>query len=241
MALSLAWGIDDTVLANDNEYQLNLEFSRVLRWYELWKDKELSEFARLIFSIVLIADIDWKNEPPSDLKTLCEFIPENDVIPLSNEIIKRIAGNQTANTTVKRDLHGNILEDEEKKWYDIEEDSGYIYSSFLFDYGMDLIQERATGSLHWDKFNHLLAGLSEDTKFKRVIQIRQMEIPKGATPSQTEEIRRAKKAVALKSDRAEIEFEMMDLKQKREFMEKQERGELNSERWIGSYRRRVKN
>lgn len=30
MALSLAWGIDDSVVINENTYELNLEFSRVL-------------------------------------------------------------------------------------------------------------------------------------------------------------------------------------------------------------------
>lgn len=134
-------------------------------------------------------------------------------------------------TTVKRDLKGNILEDEEKKWYEFEQDSGYIYSSFLMDYGMDLMEEREKGSLHWDKFNHLLAGLSENTKFKNVIKIRMMDYPEKATPSEIEEIRKAKLAVALKEDRSNIEFEMMDLKQKREYMlnQQEKRGEVEDE------------
>ncbi|MFS0991698.1 Gp15 family bacteriophage protein [Enterococcus casseliflavus] len=231
MALSLAWGIDDSVVINENTYELNLEFSRVLRWYEMWKDSELSKEGKVLYSIILILFHDWGEELPETIEELAEIIPQGDLIPLSNAIIKRIAGDQFESTTVKRDLKGNILEDEEKKWYEFEQDSGYIYSSFLMDYGMDLMVERSKGTLHWDKFNHLLAGLSDNTKFKNVIKIRMMEYPEKATPDEIEEIRKAKLAVALKEDRANLEFEMMDLKQKREYMLKkqEERGEVKDE------------
>ena len=219
MALSLAWGIDDSVEVNGNEYELNLEFSRVLRWYELWKDKDMSNVDKVVTSILLVV---------SHVESI-DDVPPDDIIPLSNAIIKRIAGDTVASTTVERDLKGNILEDEEKKWYDIEEDSGYIYSSFLMDYNMDLIQERKNGTLHWDKFNHLLSGLSENTKFRNVLKIRMMDYPEKATQQEIEDIQKAKKAVALKSDRAAIEFEMLDLKQKREYMERQRGGEVNGE------------
>ena len=231
MALSLAWGIDDSVVINENTYELNLEFSRVLRWDEMWKDPELSKEGKVLDSIILILSHDWAEVLPETIEELADIIPQDDLIPLSNAIIKRIAGDQFESTTVKRDLKGNILEDEEKKWYEFEQDSGYIYSSFLMDYGMDLMVERSKGTLHWDKFNHLLAGLSENTKFKNVIKIRMMEYPEKATPDEIEEIRKAKLAVALKEDRANLEFEMMDLKQKREYMLKkqEERGEVKDE------------
>lgn len=229
MAISLAWGVDDSVVVNNREYQLNLEFSRVLRWYELWRDKELSEQTKIFYSIISIVKLP-DNYSLENFEELFELIPSEDIVPLSNGIIKRIAGEQAENTSVVRDLNGNILDDEEKKWYDLEQDSGYIYSSFLMDYGMDLMEEREKESLSWDKFNHLLAGLSEETKFKRVIKIRMMDYPKNATQEEKEEIHKAKMAVALKEDRAAIEFEMMDLKEKREYMAKQQEGsELNNE------------
>lgn len=228
MALSLAWGIDDSVEVNGTEYSLDLEFSKVLRWYDIWKDAEISPENKLLYSILMVLKVDWGEESPSAIEELCEYIPAEDLLPLSEAIIARIAGEQVATTTVQRDLNGNILEDEEKKWYEFEQDSGYIYSSFLMDYGMDLINEREKGTLHWDKFNNLLAGLSENTKFKSVIKIRMMEYPENATQDEIEEIRKAKLAVALKEDRSAIEFELMDLKEKREYMQKK-RGEVNSE------------
>lgn len=218
MSLSLSWGIDDSVVINQRVYHLDLEYSKVLRWYEMWKDESLSEDYRIFLSLVMILDCDW-NKPPKNYDELLEYVHQDDLIELSDIVIHRIVGEQVASVTVKRDLKGNIIEDEQKQFYDIEEDSGYIYASFLMDYNIDLIEARENKSLHWDKFNHLLSGLSEGTRFKKVIEIRTMEIESDMPYERKEEIRKAKAAVALKSDRSSIEFEMMDLKQQREYME----------------------
>lgn len=224
MSLSLAWGIDDSVKVNGHVYALDLEFSKVLRWYEMWKDESLSEEYRMFLSLVMILDIDW-DKPPKNYSELTTYVDEDDLSELSGAIIDRIVGDIATSTTVEKDMNGNILSDEEHQYYDFEEDSGYIYASFLMDYQIDLIEARENGSLHWDKFNHLLSGLSEQTKFKKVIEIRSMEIPSDASYERKEEIRKAKAAVALKRYRKEIEFDMMDLKQKREYMEKRNKSE----------------
>ena len=224
MSLSLSWGIDDSVVVNQRIYPLDLEYSKVLRWYEMWKDETLSEEYRVFLSLIMILDGDW-DTPPKSYAELIEYVHQDDLTELSNAIIHRIVGDQVASTTVTRDLKGNIIEDEQKNFYDIEEDSGYIYASFLMDYQIDLIEAREKGSLHWDKFNHLLSGLSEGTRFKKVIEIRTMEITSDMPYERKEEIRKVKAAVALKSDRSSIEFEMMDLKQKREYMEQQNKNQ----------------
>lgn len=214
MALSLSWGINNSIEVEGLEYELDLEFSKVLRFFEVWKDDDLSNIEKAYISIsMLLAD--------KDVKVDMELLP-----PLLTAIAKRIVGDKSKNDSVKRDLKGNILE-EEKKYYDLEEDADYIYSSFIMDYGIDLIDEREKGTLHWDKFNALIIGLSDNTKFKRVIEIRQMEIPEKATLEEKEKIQKAKQEVALKSNREMIEFEMMDLKQKREYMMRKE--ETNGE------------
>lgn len=59
---------------------------------------------------------------------------------------------------------------------DFRQDSAYIYSSFLMDYGIDLIE--AQGKLHWQKFISLFQGLSEKTKIREVMLIRSKPIPK---------------------------------------------------------------
>lgn len=63
----------------------------------------------------------------------------------------------------------------QQKVFDFEFDGEYIYSSFMEEYGIDLIEQR--GKLHWKKFLALFQGLSEKTKMREVMKIRSMEIP----------------------------------------------------------------
>src|SRR5699024_9297899 len=79
-----------------------------------------------------------------------------------------------------------------KRVYSIKQDAKYIYSSFMQDYGIDLFEEQ--GKLHWFKFLALLEGLSEDTKFRKVIEIRTMKLPSGKGKGVAEQRRAIKKA-----------------------------------------------
>ena len=63
----------------------------------------------------------------------------------------------------------------QQKVFDFDFDGEYIYSSFMEDYGIVLIEQR--GKLHWKKFLALFQGLSEKTKIREVMKIRSMEIP----------------------------------------------------------------
>ena len=61
-------------------------------------------------------------------------------------------------------------EEEQEQLYSLKYDSDYIFASFFQAYNIDLIEMQ--GKLHWKKFNALLGGLPEDTKFMEVIKIR---------------------------------------------------------------------
>lgn len=81
--------------------------------------------------------------------------------------------------------------------FDFEYDGEYIYSSFMFDYGIDLLDMR--GKLHWKKFIALFKGLSEKTKIREVMRIREMEIPQynGKNGKQIQDIQELKSYYAL--------------------------------------------
>ena len=235
MVLSLSWSQPDVIEAKTADYEVVMDFSRVLRLFELYKQDDIDVSEKLFITIEMffLAPI---NE-----------IPEEDFQLILEGLTQKIIGDNSREETVERDMKGNILE-EEKKFYDFEEDADYIFASFMQDYGIDLIKEREKSNYYWnkvqsgtmslekfrnhtmswDKFNALLTGLSETSKFRRVIEIRQMEIPENATEKERKEIKKAKSAVALKSDREKIEFEMMDLKEQREFMRRKEE-ELNGQ------------
>lgn len=235
MVLSLSWSQPDVIEAKTADYEIVMDFSRVLRLFELYKQDDIDVSEKLFITIEMffLAPI---NE-----------IPEEDFQIILEGLTQKIIGDNPREETVERDMKGNILE-EEKKFYDFEEDADYIFASFMQDYGIDLIKEREKSNYYWnkvqsgkmslekfrnytmswDKFNALLTGLSETSKFRRVIEIRQMEIPENATEKERKEIKKAKSTVALKSDRERIEFEMMDLKEQREFMRRKEE-ELNGQ------------
>lgn len=58
---------------------------------------------------------------------------------------------------------------------DYKQDSMYIYSSFMSDYGIDLFEMQ--GKLHWWKFVSLLNGLSEKSKMREIMSIRSRPLP----------------------------------------------------------------
>ncbi|MGD1419469.1 Gp15 family bacteriophage protein, partial [Enterococcus faecium] len=61
-----------------------------------------------------------------------------------------------------------------EKLYSYSQDAGAIYSSFLADYGIDLLKEK--GRMHFITFKTLLFGLSENTHFQRILSIRSRSI-----------------------------------------------------------------
>ena len=109
---------------------------------------------------------------------------------------------------VEYDIEGNPMpvqsKEKEVDIYDIAQDAEYIYASFLQDYGMDLFEQQ--GILHWYKFKALLVGLRDDTKFKKVLEIRQMPLPKGkGSGEQRKQVEELKKAYALKPHEQEVD------------------------------------
>lgn len=76
--------------------------------------------------------------------------------------------------------------------FDFEYDFEYIYSSFMLDYRIDLIDMQ--NKLSWKKFIALFEGLSEKTKIREVMNIRSMEVPQynGHNQKQIQEIQELK-------------------------------------------------
>ena len=109
-----------------------------------------------------------------------------DKVDLLNEIYKQCI-NTKQRPTARQQLPS----------FDFEEDAEYIYSSFMLDYGIDLIEQQ--GILNWKKFIALFQGLSEQTKIREVMRIRSMEIPKynGKNQKQIQQIQELKAYYAL--------------------------------------------
>ncbi|MFC4075219.1 Gp15 family bacteriophage protein [Salinithrix halophila] len=133
---------------------------------------------RLFFDVVLrahelISDPDFTDEEKIDI--LGEMLIDNheDIADMPPEEKGRLI-----ETIFTRFINREQEDDEptKEKVLDFVHDAEYIFASFLYDYGIDLFEQH--GKLHWKKFLTLLSNLSDDSKFKQVVHIRMMEVPK---------------------------------------------------------------
>lgn len=163
--------------------KLDLAFDVVLRVFELQKDDVFDVFEKIDLSLKLLIINHWRirklsyEEKAETLKEILETFINPDVKPGSDD----------------------------KKVFDFNQDSEYIYSSFMSDYGIDLVEEQ--GRLDWRKFLALFQGLSEETKIRQVIGIRTADIPEPNkyNQKQIENLLKAKNYYALIFTEEEME------------------------------------
>ena len=146
--IDIAKPLTNFVIYNGKKIKLNISFDTVLKMYDIFKDGILLEQEKAQFALALLV----KGSKIPDFKVL-------DII--FKEQIE----------TFQRQSSRNQL-----RVVDFKQDSSYIYSSFLMDYGIDLIEQQ--GKLHWQKFISLFQGLSEKTKIREVMSIRARPLPK---------------------------------------------------------------
>ena len=188
--LDLSRKLTDKLVIDDEEFPLNLSFDNVLRLFEMWRDEDVPEFVKPHFGIRILTG-----------ETLEDFTVE-EMSGVFNEVFEEhISLSTVEDNHVEYDLAGNPMKTtvsnsgQEKAPYDIRFDGDYIYASFLQAYGIDLFDVQ--GVLHWKKFNALLSGLPEGTKFMEVIKIRKWKPQKGDSAEYKEEMRRLQKDYAL--------------------------------------------
>lgn len=198
--LDLSRKLTDKLVIDDEEFPLNLSFDNVLRLFEMWRDEDVPEFVKPHFGIRILTG-----------ETLEDFTVE-EMSEVFNEVFEEhISLSTVEDNHVEYDLAGNPMKTtasngkQEQAPYDIRYDGDYIYASFLQAYGIDLFDVQ--GKLHWKKFNALLSGLPEGTKFMEVIKIRKWKPQKGDSAEYKEEMRRLQKDYALPYEIVEEEEE----------------------------------
>lgn len=191
--LDLSRKLTDKLVIDDEEFFLNLSFDNILRLFEMWRDEDVPEFVKPHFGIRILTG-----------ETLEDFTVE-EMSEVFNEVFEEhISLSTVEDNHVEYDLAGNPMKTtasngkQEQAPYDIRYDGDYIYASFLQAYGIDLFDVQ--GELHWKKFNALLSGLPEGTKFMEVIKIRKWKPQKGDSAEYKEEMRRLQKDYALPNE-----------------------------------------
>jgi len=181
MKITLHFPLPYAVVYGGKTYKLKPYFDNVLKVFALQKEQDLSERDRLEVSLDLL------------VKSKHSKLSERDKTGLLNAIY-------------------DVLMDEEKREpdgtapiFDFVQDAGYIYASFLSDYGLDLYEQQ--GRLHWWAFIQLFRGLSEGAKIVQVMQIRAKPIPAPTkyNAEERKQLARLKAQYALKTTQEERE------------------------------------
>lgn len=198
--LDLSRKLTDKLVIDDKEFPLDLSFDNILRLFEMWRDEDVPEFVKPHFGIRILTG-----------ETLEDFTVE-EMSEVFNEVFEEhISLSTVEDNHVEYDLAGNPMKTtasngkQEQAPYDIRYDGDYIYASFLQAYGIDLFDVQ--GKLHWKKFNALLSGLPEGTKFMEVIKIRKWKPQKGDSTEYKEEMRKLQKDYALPNETVEEDEE----------------------------------
>lgn len=169
--------IEEKVIYRKRKYWVDASFDTVLQVQSLFREEELPENLKLqqALKMFLIHDKTFLRLSIEEKKELLHLIFECCI-----------------NTQKRPETRTKG-----QKSFDFEYDGEYIYASFMLDYGIDLVDMQ--GKLHWKKFISLFQGLSEQTKIREVIRIRNMDIPKftGKNSKQIQEIQELKSYYAL--------------------------------------------
>ncbi|WP_167630130.1 Gp15 family bacteriophage protein [Listeria valentina] len=211
---SLAEKLESSVEIDGKEYELDLSFDNILLVFKVINDKEIDDLSRLFVCLDLLF-----------IRNDGEELPFQDNLMKQVEIYKNImekviARGKKQKQKQKLDLAGEPIEGEPKtQYYSLEQDAEYIFASFLYYYNINLFHEQ--GKMHWYEFNALLVSLSDDSMFKRVVHIRQQKVTKDMTAEQKEILKEQQAMFALEHSQNDVDFESMDLAEKREYALKQ--------------------
>lgn len=185
--------MDDKLVLNDKEYQLLLSFDRVLWIFDMWGKGHIPvELKPKLALAKLTDDVSFK-----DMDTRQALAIYADIFEKYIQVTRAI------DEVDRYDIEGNVLpkktkdaqDYDDKPLFNIKYDGEYIFSSFMQAYNIDLIEQQ--GKLHWQKFNALLSGLPDGTKFVEVMKIRAWKPSKGESSKEKQKMRELQEQYAL--------------------------------------------
>lgn len=167
----IAYMLENTIEYQGKTLNLNLSFDNVLKFYDLQREDIFNDVEKLEITLEMFI----KNY--KKIKNM-ELQDKSNIQKIIFEKFIAIKSKPNSDNT---------------KSFDFNQDANYIYSSFMLDYSMDLVEQQ--GLLDWRKFIALFQGLSEGTKIKQVMNIRTREVPE-PTQYNAKEIQALMKAKA---------------------------------------------
>lgn len=166
--------------------KLNLAYDTVLMVYEVWQDGLFTDADKVELCLSMLVR-GWRSKRHV---RACKWQERGEIL-----------------AAIFREHINTGKQDEKSREpvFDFTQDAEYIYSSFMLDYGVDLIAQQ--GRLDWRKFIAMFSGLSERTKMREVISIRSRKLPAPNKHNADEitALKEAKAFYALKSPFADKE------------------------------------
>lgn len=103
------------------------------------------------------------------------FNHEDEIITVHNfsEAVSRLNWFVSCGETKAKRLPSAALGINGNKPFDFEVDGALIYSAFIQTYGIDLLDVEY---MHWWKFNALLADVSKDSRFSKIMEYRTIDL-----------------------------------------------------------------
>ena len=150
------------------EYKIDTDFKIALKCFEIMEDEKIDEYEKVVAILYLLFD----------------FIPPEEQIEKFFEKAKvylQCGKTDEEQKSNKRDM-------------DFNQDYGYIISSFMSDYKMNLTEEK----IHFWFFIDLLEGLTENCSLNRIRDLRNYDLSQEKDEKRKREIAKAKEKVALK-------------------------------------------
>lgn len=151
--LSLTEELTQSVAYQGHNYPIDLSYDNVLRFYQLLDDADFDEGEKIIAAFHIFFDEEVPDDP--------EFLTN----------VVKLLGDYVSSNPYGNDIEGQQGDTAPVRYFSFQQDAEAIYASFMDQYGIDLIEQQ--GKLHWDKFKALLDGLGPETRFRRIISIRQ--------------------------------------------------------------------
>lgn len=193
--------VDELVLEIEGEEQifpLLLSFDRVLKLFEMWGDEEIPEIMRPLLALKILTGVSFEN------------LTVDEAMEIVRAVFEEHIQTRKVDDEVEYDLAGNVIKttsanEPHKRLYNLKYDGDYVFASFMQAYRIDLIEE--IGKLHWKKFNALLVGLPEGTKFVEVLKIRSYEPQKGDSQEYIEKMRELQREFRLPDEDVDDETE----------------------------------
>lgn len=150
---------------NGVRLELNLAFDNILLLFDLFDDESINEYLKTDIALnMLVVDKVSMNQLDMERKSMLLLDILKDRLDIDLKLL-----------TKKK-----IEEKEEEKapaipTVDFVVDAERIFSSFLFDYNIDLIEQQ--GKMQWNKFMALFRNLSSKSPMGQALHYRTCDIP----------------------------------------------------------------